>query len=106
MNKNSFAMSSPKGWNSYDYYDTSVTEAEVKANAQYLADHLKDEKPVYKTLMEELRTMLDWNNVDNPNWREKTDMMPVRDSRFKDRVVLDNPPDFVDHKFVKKDFRK
>ena len=41
MNKNSFAMSSPKGWNSYDYYDTSVTEAEVKANAQYLADHLK-----------------------------------------------------------------
>ena len=41
MNKNSFAMSAPKGWNSYDYYDTSVTEAEVKANAQYLADHLK-----------------------------------------------------------------
>ena len=68
---------------------------------QYLADHLKDEKPVYKTLMEELRTMLDWNNVDNPNWREKTDMMPVRDSRFKNRVVLDNPRDFV-----KKDFRK
>lgn len=56
--------------------------------------------------MEELRTMLDWNNVNAPDWKDKTDMMPVRDSRFKDRVVLDNPRDFVDHKFVKKDFRK
>lgn len=69
-----------------------------KAFRKYLADHLKDEN---ENLMEELRTMLDWNNRTNPNWREKTDMMPVRDSRFKDRVVLDNPRDFV-----KKDFRK
>lgn len=70
---------------------------------QYLRDHLKDEKLVYEyeNLMKELRTMLDWKNRTNPNWREKTDMMPVRDSRFKDRVVLDNPRDFV-----KKDFRK
>jgi len=29
------------GWNSYDYYDTTVTEAEVKANAKYMAEHLK-----------------------------------------------------------------
>lgn len=31
----------PMGWNSYDYYDTTVTEAEVKANADYMAAHLK-----------------------------------------------------------------
>lgn len=72
---------------------------------QYLVDHLKDEKPAYnayKKLMEELLTMLDWrHNVTLPNWREKTDMMPVGDSRFKHRVVLDNP-----YYFVKKDFRK
>ena len=29
------------GWNSYDYYNTSVTEADVKANADYMAKHLK-----------------------------------------------------------------
>lgn len=31
----------PMGWNSYDYYDTTVTEAQVKANAAYMAAHLK-----------------------------------------------------------------
>ena len=30
------------GWNSYDYYDTTVTEADVRANAAYMAAHLKD----------------------------------------------------------------
>lgn len=42
MNKNSFAPFPPMGWNSYDYYDTAVTEAEVRANADYMARHLKD----------------------------------------------------------------
>lgn len=32
----------PMGWNSYDYYDTTVTEARVKANADYMAAHFKD----------------------------------------------------------------
>ena len=31
----------PMGWNSYDYYNTSVTEADIKANAEYMAKHLK-----------------------------------------------------------------
>ncbi len=31
----------PMGWNSYDYYDTNVTEADVLNNAAYLAEHLK-----------------------------------------------------------------
>ncbi len=31
----------PMGWNSYDYYDTNVTEAEVLKNAAYMAQHLK-----------------------------------------------------------------
>ena len=30
----------PMGWNSYDYYDTTVTEDQVKANADYMAEHL------------------------------------------------------------------
>lgn len=32
----------PMGWNSYDYYDTTVTEEAVKANADYMAAHLKE----------------------------------------------------------------
>ncbi|MBR4344066.1 MAG: glycoside hydrolase family 27 protein [Lachnospiraceae bacterium] len=32
----------PMGWNSYDYYNTSVTEADVKANADFMAKHLKE----------------------------------------------------------------
>lgn len=34
-------MNPPMGWNSYDYYDTAVTEADVKANADYMAKYLK-----------------------------------------------------------------
>ena len=32
----------PMGWNSYDYYDTTVNEEQVKANALYMANNLKD----------------------------------------------------------------
>lgn len=32
----------PMGWNSYDYYDTTVNEEQVKANADYMAEHLKE----------------------------------------------------------------
>ncbi|MCH5253273.1 MAG: alpha-galactosidase, partial [Lachnospiraceae bacterium] len=42
MDKNSFAVTPPMGWNSYDYYDTTVTEAQVKANADFMAAHLKE----------------------------------------------------------------
>ncbi|MGN0166595.1 MAG: glycoside hydrolase family 27 protein [Acetatifactor sp.] len=42
MDKNLFAPVPPMGWNSYDYYDTSVNEAQVKANADYMSAHLKE----------------------------------------------------------------
>jgi len=42
MNKNDFAKRPPLGWNSYDYYDTAVTEEQVKANADYMAANLKE----------------------------------------------------------------
>jgi len=41
MNKNSYALTPPMGWNSYDYYDTTVTEDRVKANADVMAARLK-----------------------------------------------------------------
>ena len=37
----SVAVTPPMGWNSWDSYGTTVTEAEVKANAAYMAQHLK-----------------------------------------------------------------
>jgi len=37
----SVAATPPMGWNSWDCYGTTVTEAEVKANADYMATHLK-----------------------------------------------------------------
>ena len=42
MNKNDFAVTPPMGWNSYDYYDTTVNESQVRANAEYMAAHLKE----------------------------------------------------------------
>src|SRR5277367_3987016 len=35
------AATPPMGWNSWDGYGTTVTEADVRANAQWLAEHLK-----------------------------------------------------------------
>ena len=32
----------PTGWNSYDCYNTGVTEAEVLANARWMKEHLAD----------------------------------------------------------------
>lgn len=42
MNKNQFAPSPPMGWNSYDYYDTTVNEEQVRANAKVMAERLKE----------------------------------------------------------------
>ena len=42
MNKNKFAVTPPMGWNSYDYYDTTVSEADVKRNADYMEEHMKE----------------------------------------------------------------
>ena len=42
MDKSTFAPTPPMGWNSYDYYDTTVNEAQVRANAAVMAEKLKD----------------------------------------------------------------
>ncbi len=40
-NPSLLAATPPMGWNSWDGYGTTVKEADVKANAQWLAEHLK-----------------------------------------------------------------
>ncbi|AFC32411.1 hypothetical protein PM3016_5729 [Paenibacillus mucilaginosus 3016] len=41
MKHHLFAPTPPMGWNSWDCYGASVTEEEVRGNAQYMAEHLK-----------------------------------------------------------------
>src|SRR5690349_1395920 len=38
---NAVASTPPMGWNSYDSYNWNVTEAQVKANADYMRDNLR-----------------------------------------------------------------
>ena len=40
MDKNSFLKKPPMGWNSYDYYDTTVNEEQVKKNADFMAEKM------------------------------------------------------------------
>lgn len=42
MDKNKFALTPPMGWNSYDYYDTTVNEEQIKANADFMAANMKE----------------------------------------------------------------
>ncbi|MDW2798856.1 alpha-galactosidase [Clostridium boliviensis] len=42
MSVKSLSDTPPMGWNSYDYYDTAVTERDIRANAEYMAKHLKE----------------------------------------------------------------
>lgn len=42
MDKNMVAKTPPMGWNSWDCYGASVTEAHLRGNAEYMARNLKD----------------------------------------------------------------
>ncbi len=42
MNFKSFSKTPPMGWNSWDCFGTSITEAELLDNAQFIADNLRD----------------------------------------------------------------
>lgn len=41
MNHKLAAPTPPLGWNSWDCYGAAVTEAEIRGNAEYMAEHLK-----------------------------------------------------------------
>ena len=41
MDKNKVALTPPMGWNSYDYYDTTVNEEQIKSNADFMAANMK-----------------------------------------------------------------
>jgi hypothetical protein len=41
VSQDGLAMTPPMGWNSWDGYGTTINEAQVKANAEWMAEHLK-----------------------------------------------------------------
>src|SRR5581483_12125880 len=47
---NNLAPTPPMGWNSYDSYGALATEAQIKANADYMSAHLKSHGFNYITL--------------------------------------------------------
>lgn len=66
----------PMGWNSYDYYDTSVTEEQVKANADYMAAHMKDAGWEY------IVVDIEWYARDAGTMRDKYQYIPFGDEEI------------------------
>lgn len=73
MNKNDFALTPPMGWNSYDYYDTTVNEAQIKANADYMAAHLKEFGWEYVVVD------IEWYSNDAGTMRDRFQYIPFGD---------------------------
>lgn len=60
----------PMGWNSYDYYDTTVTETDIKANADYMAKYLKPYGWEY------IVVDIEWYSFDTGSRREEHQYIP------------------------------
>ena len=76
MNKNDFAITPPMGWNSYDYYDTTVTEAQVKANADFMATNLKEYGYEYVVVD------IEWYSNDAGTQRDRFQYIPFGDDEL------------------------
>ena len=70
MNKNLFAKTPPMGWNSYDYYDTSVNEEQVRKTAEYMAENLKEFGWEYVVVD------IEWYSYDTGSQRDKYQYIP------------------------------
>lgn len=70
MNKNKFAVTPPMGWNSYDYYDTSVNEEQIKENAKYMSTHMKEYGWEY------IVVDIQWYAYDTGSQRDKYQYIP------------------------------
>lgn len=71
-------MRAPMGWNSYDYYDTAVNEQQVKANADYMAAHLKEAGWEY------IVVDIEWYAKKPGSMREKYQYIPFGDVQMDD----------------------
>ncbi len=84
--KNKFAKTPPMGWNSYDYYDTAVTEAQVKANADIMARELKEYGWEY------IVVDIEWYANDAGTMRDKFQYIPFGDLEMDEYSRLQPSP--------------
>lgn len=77
----------PMGWNSYDYYDTTVNEEQVKANADFMAEHLKEHGWEY------IVVDIEWYSHDAGSQREKHQYIPFWDVEMDEYSRLLPCPD-------------
>ena len=70
MSKKLMLKKPPMGWNSYDYYDTTVNEEQIKANADYMAKNLKQYGWEYVVVD------IEWYSYDAGTQRDKHQYIP------------------------------
>lgn len=87
MNKNTFAKTPPMGWNSYDYYDTTVNEEQVKANADFMAKYLK------KYGWEYIIVDIQWYAHKAGSMRDKFQYIPFSDLEMDEYSRLQPDPE-------------
>lgn len=75
--------------------EESTGEECLAAFRRWREEHLGEGKEAFEKSMKELRCLLDWNKTNIPKWQEKTAMMPLGDTRFKERVILKSALDFA-----------
>lgn len=75
------------GWNSYDYYDTTVNEEQVKANADFMAKHLKEHGWEY------IVVDIEWYSYDAGSQRDKHQYIPFWDVEMDEYSRLLPCPD-------------
>lgn len=66
----------PMGWNSYDYYDTTVNEEQVKANADFMAAHMKEAGWEY------IVVDIEWYAKDAGTMRDEYQYIPFGDEEI------------------------
>lgn len=87
MNKNLFTKTPPMGWNSYDYYDTTVNESQIKANADYMAKNLK------KYGWEYIVVDIQWYAQNAGSMREKFQYIPFSNLEIDEYSRLQPDPE-------------
>lgn len=75
--------------------EESTGEECLAAFRRWREEHLGEGKAAFEKGLKELRCLLDWNKTNLPKWQEKTSMMPLGDTRFKERVILKSALDFA-----------
>lgn len=75
-----WAKTPPMGWNSWDCFGPSVVESEVKANADYMASHLKEFGWEYVVV--DIRWYVDNQNTGHYNPYEESDFILDQFGRY------------------------